>query len=186
VGERRAEVGLPGVKVGIEVDEGDRPEPLPGHPQQRIGNGMVAADRQQVPGPGQQVGRGRLDLVDSLLNVERVARDVARVSDLLRAERRYLQAGVPRAQQPGTLPDRGRPEPGTRTVGGAAVERDADNGHIAAPNLVSPRQQREGRRPRETWRPARVDRPSLGPRLALRARQSGPPACRAGAAKHHA
>jgi len=86
--------------VGIEVDEGDWPEPLPGHPEQRVGDGMVAADRQQLRGPGQQPARGRLDLVDSLLDVEWVARDVARVRDLLGAERRYPQAGMPRAQQP--------------------------------------------------------------------------------------
>src|SRR5215470_6492180 len=158
VGERRAEIGLPGIKVGIEVHEGYRPEPLPGHPEQRVGDGMVAADRQQVRGPGQQPGRGRLDLVDRLLNVERVARDVARVRDLLGAERRYPQAGMPRAQQPGTLPDRGRPEPGTRAVRGPAVERDADNGNVAALDLA----------------------------LALGASQCSPPARRVGEAMHDA
>ena len=163
VGERRAEVGLPGVKMSVEVDQGDRPEALVRRAEQRIGDGVIAADRQYVRGPGEQPGRALLDLADGLLDVERVAGDVARVRDLLGAERRYPQPRVPRAQQPGTLPHRCGPEPGTGAVGGAAVERDADNGHVAAPDLVPPRQQREGRRPGETRRPARVDGPALGP-----------------------
>jgi hypothetical protein len=117
------------------MHEGDRPEPLPGGSQQRVGDGVVAADRQQAAGIAEQGGSGRLDLVDGLLDVERIARDVAGIRHLLRAERRHLQAWVPGPQQPRSLPDRGRTEAGPWPVGRAAIERDADHCHVAAGDL---------------------------------------------------
>ncbi len=175
--ERRAEVGLPGVEMGIEMDQGDRPEALAGRLEQRIGDGVVTADGQQVRRSGEQLVGTRLDLVDSLFDVERIACDVARVGDLLGAKRRHFQARMPRAQEPGTLPYRGRPESGARAVRRPAVKRNTDHGHVATSDLVAPRQQRKGRRPREAGRPAGVHGAALGPgRLALGTRRPHLPA----------
>ena len=160
VGERGAEVGLPGVQVRVEVHQCDRPEPLPGHAQQRERDRVVAADREQAASPGQQPGRGSLHLVDRLVDVERVARDVTGVRHLLRGERPDAQAGMPGPQQPRSLPDRGRAEPGARPVGRSAVERDPGDGHVAAADLVAPRQQRERRRPGKARGLAGVHRPA--------------------------
>jgi hypothetical protein len=146
---------------------------------------VVAADGQQVIRVVQQHGRGCLDLVDGLFDVEGVGRDVAGVGDLLGGERGHVQAGMPGPQQPGALADRGRPEPGAGPVGGAAVERDADHGHVAVPDLVPPRQQRERGRPGEARDLAGVDRSadriahrassttSSGPAVPARASASG-------------
>jgi hypothetical protein len=62
----------------------------------------------------------------------------------------------------GTLPHRAGPRTGHRAVGVLAVERNADNGHVAAPDLVR-RSSSEGRRPGE-----RGVRLASGPRSARR------------------
>ena len=99
MGDRRAEVGVPGVQVGVEVDQRDRPEPLLGGPQQRVRDRVVAAEGQEVAGLGEELGGGGLDLADRLGDVERVAGDVARVRDLLLGQRPDLEGGVPGAEQ---------------------------------------------------------------------------------------
>src|SRR5215472_17910787 len=97
VGERRAEVGVPRVNVGIEVDQGDLAEPLFRHLEQGIGDGVISADREQPARIAEQPSRACLDLLDGLLDIERVAGDIASVGDLLYAKRRYVQPRVPRA-----------------------------------------------------------------------------------------
>ena len=164
VRHRCAEIGLPGVEVGIEVNQGDRPEPLPDHPEQGEGDRVVAADGQQVPGPLQQLRGAGLDLVDGLVDVERVAGDVAGVGDLLGDERPDAKAGMPGAQQPRTLPDRGQAEPGPGPVRRAAVERNADHGHVATRYLIAPGQQGELGGPAKRG----VRLASIGPRTGSR------------------
>ena len=82
------------------MNQRDRPEPLPDHPQQGKGDRVIPADGQQAAGLVQQFRRARLDLVHGLVDVERVAGDVAGVGDLLGDERPDAEAGMPGAQQP--------------------------------------------------------------------------------------
>ena len=74
VRERRAEVGVPGVEVGVEVHQGDRA--VHRGQARSSGQAMVWSPpiAEQAAGLAEQRGGGRLDLVDGLLDVERVAR----------------------------------------------------------------------------------------------------------------
>ena len=91
VGERRTEVGVPGVEVGVEVQHGNRPVVAVQRPQQRQRDGVVAAEGDQLRATvAQLVGRA-LDGGDRLADVERVDRDVAGVGHLLDGERLDVQ-----------------------------------------------------------------------------------------------
>ena len=114
--------------------------------------------------PESELLGARLDLRDRLLDVERVARDVAGVGDLLRGERAHVEPRVVGAQQPRRVTNRVRPEACSRPVRDAAVEGHADDGDVAAVHLVPSRQPREGRRsgePRDLQRVDRTDRHRL-------------------------
>ena len=57
-----AEVGVPGVQVGIEVHQPNRARPLAHRPKQSQGDGVVAAQRHHASAGGEDIGRARLDL----------------------------------------------------------------------------------------------------------------------------
>jgi len=146
--------------VGVEVHQRGRAEPLPGHPQQRVGDRVVTADGEQPARAVEQARRGRFDLAHGLGDVERVAGDVTRVGDLLSGDRGYLEGRMPGAEQPGSLAHRAGAEPGARPVGRAAVERHPRDDHVAVADLVPPGQQRERRGAGVARDLARVDRPA--------------------------
>ena len=81
------EVGVPGVEVGVEVHQCHRTVPAVMRPQQRVGDGVVAAERDDPRAGVDEFGRLLLDLRDGGGDVERVGRDVAGVDDLLTRER---------------------------------------------------------------------------------------------------
>ena len=112
---RSAEVRVPRVEVRVEVQEGDRPVPPPHHAQERQRDRVVAPERQQRLRAAEQVLGRRLDLRDRLGEVERVARDVSRVGDLLLGERVHVEPRMVRAQEPRRC-DRARAEPRPRPV----------------------------------------------------------------------
>ena len=101
VGERGAEVGVPGVQVGVEVQHGDRAVVAVQRPQQRQRDGVVAAEGDQLGAAVAQLVGGPLDGGDRLGDVERVDRDVARVGHLLRGERLDVEPRVVGPQQLG-------------------------------------------------------------------------------------
>ncbi len=86
------EVCVPGVQVGVEVEQGHRAvHPMDGA-QQRKSDRVVASDREQMTCTRKRFVRGLLDLGDRLGDVERVAGDVAGVGDLLVGERHHVQS----------------------------------------------------------------------------------------------
>ena len=101
VGERGAEVGVPGVEVGVEVQHGHRAVVAVQRAQQRQRDGVVAAERDSLVPPVAQLVGGALDRGDRLADVERVDRDVAGVGDLLGGERLDVEPRVVGPQQLG-------------------------------------------------------------------------------------
>ncbi len=89
-----AEVGVPGVQVGVEVDDRDRAVHRPDRAQQRKRDRVVAAEGEQPGRPLKQAARAALDRGDSLVDVERVDAEVAGVRDLLGGERRDVRRRV--------------------------------------------------------------------------------------------
>ena len=135
VRQRRVEVGVPGVQVGVEVHEGHRAVPAMVGPQQRVGDGVVATEGDQL-----RAGSMRSNACASICHrggdVERIADDVTRVDHLLMRERRGLQRRVVGPQQARGLADVRRSEPSPGPIGDTGVERDTDDGHVPALHVL--------------------------------------------------
>ncbi len=148
VGERRTEVGIPGVQVGIEVQHRDRTVVSVQRSEQRQRDGVVAAEGDELGAALAQLVGCALDRGDGLGDVERVHRDVTGVGDLMHRERLDVEARVVRPQQLGCGADVLRAEAGPWPVRDSGVERDADQGDVGVGHLVRTGQARERGRPR--------------------------------------
>ena len=136
------------VGVGVDVHESDGSAAFRDRAQDRVGDRVVATDRQRdrhvVEKSSVVVG----DDVDADRQVERVERDVARVTDAQAVERRRASGHVVRAQQAGFGAHCPRAEPCPGTVGGADVEGHADESDVNGE--VHRRQPHHRRRPAES------------------------------------
>ena len=103
-----------------------------------------------------------LDLADRGGDVEWGAGDVAGVDDLLAGERQDLHLGVVRPQHAGALADVGGPETRTGPIADARVERDADDGHVAAGDVARSRGSRANVE-KPAYRGTTVDRRPAAP-----------------------
>ena len=158
VGERCAEVGVPGVEVRVEVDHRDRPVQLVHHPQQGQRDRVVAADGDQLVAAVEHRAGTLVDLLDRGPDVERVAGEVAGVHDLLDRERLDVLDRVEVAQQLARCPDVAGPEAGARAVADPGVERHTHHRHVGTLDLVEPGQTGERRGAGEARDHGRVDR----------------------------
>ena len=140
---RGPEVRVPGVEMGVEVDERDGAAVPLRNPQEGQRDRVVAAQRQQPIRPLQGRGGAVLDLRDGLADVERIRREVAGVGDLVDVPRLDVEWRVIRAQELGAGADRGRAESRTGPIRHARVERDAQDRDPRSLHVVEPRQPRE-------------------------------------------
>ena len=122
-----AEVGVPGVQVRIEVEDGDLAVRLVQGAQVRQGQGVVTAEGEQLGAIGAHGVGVVLDGGDGLFDVEGVDAEVTAVSDLLPGERVDVRGLVVGAQQLRGLADMSGSEAGAGTVADAGVEGDADD-----------------------------------------------------------
>ena len=155
---RRAEVGVPGVQVRVEVDQRDRAVPGGGGPQQRQRDGVVAADGDQVGGLVEQRAGGVVDAGDGFRDIEGAGRDVAGVGHLVDVQRAGFQPRVVGPEQLRPVPHGGGAEPRPRAVRDAGVERDAGDRDGRAPDVLQARQPGERVGTREPGHPAAVRR----------------------------
>ena len=147
----RTEVGVPGVQVRIEVEDGDLAVRLVQGAQVGQGQGVVTTEGEQLgPIGAHGVGVG-FDGGDGLFDVERVDAEVTAVGDLLPGERVDVRGLVVGTQQLRGLADVSRSETGAGTVADAGVEGDADDFDVdllagaLGFDLVDARQQSERR-----------------------------------------
>ena len=87
VRQRRVEIGVPGVEVGVEVHQCDRAVPAMVGAQQRVGDGVVAAEGDQVCSAVDECECLLFDLPDGGGDVEGIADEVPGVDHLLTRER---------------------------------------------------------------------------------------------------
>ena len=126
--------------------------PVRGRTQQRKRDRAVAAHRHQAGAVSRQLKRGGLDGLDGLVNVERVDRDIAGVSDLGDFERGDVQGRVVGPEKPRRLPHVRGPESCAGPVGDAGVERDTGDDDVGGGHLVQARQSGERSKACETRR----------------------------------
>ena len=134
------EVGLLGVDVPVEVDDPEvaAAEMLRDAAGGRVSDGVVAAQHDGERAAGVHVRHGLGDLIERLLDVAGDREDVAQIGDGDRLTQVDAQLEAVRPVKRGDLADALRAEAGARAVGGAAVERGAEHGHVvlAAPAHV--------------------------------------------------
>jgi len=140
------------------MDDCQRPELPAGRAEQRQGDGVIATQGKNVTASSEQPIGACFDLRDCFGDDEGIACDVPRVCDLLQSERLHIHVRVVRPQQPGSLANCSRPEPGTRSISDPAVERDSDDGYVACAYLIDARQPSESRCAGKTGDHERIDR----------------------------
>src|SRR5699024_10013007 len=150
---RGTEVGVPGVEVGIEVEDGDLPVRRVQRTQIRQGEAVGAAWGERAGSFGGHLVGSGLARGDGLCDVEGIDAEVTAVGDLLPGEGVDVRGLVVGPQQLRRLADVGGAEPGARAVADAGVEGDADDLYVdSLPgalclDFVDARQQSEGRGP---------------------------------------
>ena len=162
----RAEVGVPRVEVRIEVQHGDGPV-LARAP--RAAGAARSCGRRRSRRAGRRCSpsstRARLDLATASAMSNGFGDEVARVGDLLRAEREHVLRGVVRAQQPRGLAHVRRAEAGAR----AGSSRPLSNGTPTIATSARPTSSRRGSRAKVAMPANRgTTLASTGPRMSRR------------------
>ncbi|MDQ1751694.1 MAG: hypothetical protein QOE71_2750 [Pseudonocardiales bacterium] len=94
VRNRRSEIGVPGIQVGIEVHHRDRPMLGVHGPKQRQRDRVVTADRDKSTDPLQKAACTGLDIGHGLIDGKRVHRQIAGVGHLVHRERMDVERRV--------------------------------------------------------------------------------------------
>ena len=136
VSDWSTEIGIPSVKVRIEMQHGDGAVLLRYRPQQRQRDGVVATEDDKSAAVGCESRCALLDLGDSLLEIERVGDNIPTVGNLLLAERFDILRRVLRPKQPGCFPHMGRAETSTRSITDTAVEGNSHNRDVGRGDLI--------------------------------------------------
>ena len=100
VSQRGVEIRVPGVEVSVEVHQSHRTVTAVMRAQQGVGDGVVAAEADQLGAALDQRRRLLFDLAHRGGDVVRGAGDVTGVDHLLAGERRHVERGVVRPQHP--------------------------------------------------------------------------------------
>src|SRR2546428_704143 len=126
VEELGAEVLVPRVRVGVEVDEPDRPVAARERSQDRQRHRVIAADPDGHRAVGEDLAHVPLDRRVGALDRDRHHVHIAAVRHPPPLERMDLQHGVPRPDERRLLAHGPRAEPRARAVRNPAVVRDPD------------------------------------------------------------
>ena len=139
-----AEIAVPGVGVGVEVDHAEGPVAGDGaHDRQR--DQMVAAGRQRHRAGPVQCGEEALDAPDRVVQVDRVDRGVAAIGDPANLVGADVERVVGAPDQARHVADFTRAVAGAGAVGGAAVPRHADQRDVHVREVGDVGQPHEGR-----------------------------------------
>src|SRR5256885_1369325 len=144
--------------MSVEVNQRHRPVAAVMRLQQWVGDGVVAAEADDLGAAVDQRRRLLFDLANRGGDVIRGTSDVTRIYHLLAGERGHVQRRVVRPQHARALPDVRGPESRTWPIADAGVERNPDDGDVVGIDVFDPRQPPERRQPRVSGYDATVDR----------------------------
>jgi len=152
-----AEVAVEGVGVGVEVDHADRALARD-RPHDRQGHEMVAAGSERDhAGAVDRLEKG-LDPLQGIVEVDRVAGDVAEIGAVGQLEGRNAERVVHVAHHRRHVADLARTMARAGPVGGAAVPGHADQADLDLVELGDVGQAHEGRDAREAGHDVARDR----------------------------
>jgi hypothetical protein len=132
MGDALAEHVLVHIGMGVDMHQPDRPVLFGDGAQDRIGDGMVAAERQRDAALGQDGVIETGDDVHALGQVERVDRHVANIGHHQAVEGRGPCRHIVGADHARLGSDLARPEPRPRPVRGADIHRHTDEAGVEA------------------------------------------------------
>ena len=131
------QVGLLGVDVAVEVDDADVAVHVRGKAADGgKADGVVPAEHDRHDALLRDVRHGLADLVERLLQIARNGEHVTDVDDvelLAQIDAGFVVVG---AEQVGRAPNSLRSEPGAGPVGGARIQRNAEDGDLGVVDLV--------------------------------------------------
>ena len=128
----------------VEVDDGDGTVLGIQRLQDRIGDGVIATEREHLGARGNQLGHSRFDLVDGEFNVERVDGNVTRIDNLSERKRFRVLGRVVRAQQSRRFANVAWSEPSTRAIAGARIKRDTNDHDVGVVYFIASGQASKG------------------------------------------
>ncbi len=156
-----AEVLVPGIRVGVEMDQSHRSVSPGNGPENRQGHRVVSSHRDRDHAVPEQALDLTLHRLVGPLDGDRNHVHVAVVGDPELLEGRDVQDWIPGTDQGRLIADRARPEAGARSVGRAAIVGDPDQPDVQPLGVPNVGQAHEGRRLAEPRRPERVERPEV-------------------------
>src|ERR1700730_4981729 len=145
VGILAAEIFVPKIVVGIELDKTNGSMLLRNRAKEGKADGVIPAD---ADAPHCGVVKSSHSLLDALKGVfdgKRIDAQVAEVRDAVFGKRVHLQNRIPRTNNRGLRAHVAWPETRTGAIGGAAVKRDADQRDFQLFGLGNMRQTHESR-----------------------------------------
>ena len=169
VEELVAEVLVPRVGMGVEVDDAERTVAPGERAQDGQGHRVIAADAQRHGPRGAHLVDPPADRGIGVLDGDRDHVHVAAVRHAQALEGVDLEDGMPGPDQRGLLAHRPRPEPGAGAVRGAPVVRNAEERDVQARRRWRRRKEHEGGDLAEPGRGEGIARAPLAHRLMLSA-----------------
>ena len=99
MGQWCTEIGVPRIEVGIEVNDGDGSMLFVQGLENRVRNGVVAAESYDLGAVSGQFIHTRFDLANRLRDIEGINPEITGVDNLCERKRHRVLCGVVRAQQ---------------------------------------------------------------------------------------
>jgi len=139
-----AEIFVPQVVVSVELDERDGAVLFGDGAKDGETDGVIAAHANAADAGLEKRSDSLLDAEEGVFDGKRVYGKIAEVGYAIFGEGIYVEDGVPGADDGGLDADVARTEARAGAIGGAAVERDADEGDLELFGLWDVREAHEG------------------------------------------
>jgi len=107
-------------------------------------DGVITANAGGAGSAGEDRSDSLLDTTERVFDGKRIDGEIPEVGDAIFFERIEFQHGIPRANDGGLHANVARAETGAGSIGGAAVERHADDGDVELFRLRDVREAHEG------------------------------------------
>jgi hypothetical protein len=157
-----AEIFVPEIVVGVELNEGDGAVFFGYGAEDGETDGMVTADANTASACLENRSNSLLDALEGVFDGERVDGEIAEIGDAIFGEGIYVEDRIPRTDDCGLDADVARTEAWAGAIGGAAVERDADEGEVEFFGLRDVRKAHEGGDAGEAGVPECIERLRMG------------------------
>ena len=140
-----AEIFVPEIVVGVELDEGDRAVFFCYGAEDGEADGMIAANANAAGSGLEDWSDSLLDALEGVFDGERIYGEIAEVGDAKFGEGIYVENGIPRADDRRLNANVAGTEARAGTISGAAVEGDSDERNVEFFGLGDVREAHERR-----------------------------------------